>query len=386
LGHTTPVVVALQRESGTVPIVFVNVSDPIGSGFVASLARPAGNITGFMLYEEGITGKWLGLLKEIAPHLRRAALMANPISTPYDYFVRSAEVLLRTTPAAPFTALVAALGQGLGDEGFVEGRNVALEQRYADNQLDRLPVLAADLVRRQVSVIVGNVGAVDAARAVTTTIPIVFVTGEDPVKTGLVASLNRPEANLTGVTFFGGSTLNAKQLELLREIVPKATVLGVLGDVNYPPFEAQLPDAEVAGRALGRRIVVVKVSSEREFEGAFARIMQAGAGALLVSGSPFFTSQRRALVALAARHAIPAIYDQRDCVVDGGLISYSASFTGAYRQAGAYVGKILKGAKPAELPVLQPTTFELVLNLKTAKALGLDVPPTLLARADEVIE
>ena len=166
--------------------------------------------------------------------------------------------LLRTTPAAPFTALVAALGQGLGDEGFVEGRNVALEQRYADNQLDRLPVLAADLVRRQVSVIVGNVGAVDAARAVTTTIPIVFVTGEDPVKTGLVASLSRPEANLTGVTFFGGSTLNAKQLELLREIVPKATVFGVLGDVNYPPFEAQLPDSEVAGRALGRRIVVVR--------------------------------------------------------------------------------------------------------------------------------
>ena len=166
--------------------------------------------------------------------------------------------LLRTTPAAPFTALVAALRQGLGDEGFVEGRNVALEQRYADNQLDRLPVLAAALVRRQVSVIVGNVGAVDAARAVTTTIPIVFVTGEDPVKTGLVASLNRPEANLTGVTFFGGSTLNAKQLELLREIVPKATVFAVLGDVNYPPFEAQLPAAEVAGRALGRRMVVVK--------------------------------------------------------------------------------------------------------------------------------
>ena len=294
--------------------------------------------------------------------------------------------LLRTTPAAPFTALVAALRQGLGDEGFVESRNVALEQRYADNQLDRLPVLAADLVRRQVSVIVGNVGAVDAARAVTTTIPIVFVTGEDPVKTGLVASLNRPEANLTGVTFFGGSTLNAKQLELLREIVPKATVFAVLGDVNYPPFEAQLPATEVAGRALGRRMVVVRVSSEREFEGAFARIVQAGAGALLVSGSPFFTSQRRALVALATRHAIPAVYDQRDCVVDGGLISYSASFTGAYRQAGAYVGKILKGAKPAELPVLQPTTFELVLNLKTAKALGLEVPPSLLARADEVIE
>ena len=294
--------------------------------------------------------------------------------------------LLRSTPAAPFAHLVAALRQGLGDEGFVEGRNVAIEQRHADNQLDRLPGLAADLVRRQVSVIVSNLGAVDAARAATTTIPIVFVTGADPVKGGLVASLNRPEANLTGVTFFGGSQLNAKRLELLRDLVSKAAVFAVLGDVNYLEFEAELPALEAAGRALGRQTVVVKVSSEREFEGAFAKIVRAGAGALLVSGSPLFTSQRRTLVALAARHAIPAIYDQRDFVADGGLMSYSASFTGAYRQAGTYVGKILKGAKPSELPVLQPTTFELVLNIKTAKALGLDVPPSIQLRADEVIE
>jgi putative tryptophan/tyrosine transport system substrate-binding protein len=294
--------------------------------------------------------------------------------------------LLRSTPAAPFAALVAALRQGLGDEGYVEGRNVAIERRYADNQLDRLPGLAADLVHRQVSVIVGNTAAVEAARAATATIPIVFVIGEDPVKSGLVASLNRPEANLTGVTFFGGSQLNAKQLELLRDLVSNTSVFAVLGDINYPAFEAGLPALETASRALGRQMVVVKISSEREFEGAFAEIVQAGANALLVSGSAFFTSQRRALVALAARHAIPAIYDQRDFVVDGGLISYSASFTGAYRQAGTYVGKILKGAKPSELPVLQPTTFELVLNLKTAKTLGLEVPPTLLARADEVIE
>jgi putative tryptophan/tyrosine transport system substrate-binding protein len=294
--------------------------------------------------------------------------------------------LLRSTPAAPFAHIVAALRQGLADEGFVEGRNVAIEQRHADNQLERLPGLAADLVRQQVSVIVGNVVAVDAVRAVTATIPIVFVTGEDPVKGGLVASLNRPEANLTGVTFFGGSQLDAKRLELLRDLVSKAAVFAVLGDVNYPAFEPELPAVEAAGRALGRQIVVVKASSEGELEGAFAKIVQAGAGALLVSGSPFFTSQRRALVALAARHAIPAIYDQRDFVVDGGLISYSASFTGAYRQAGTYVGKILKGGKPSELPVLQPTTFELVLNLKTAKALGLDVPQSIQLRADEVIE
>ena len=294
--------------------------------------------------------------------------------------------LLRSTPAAPFTALVAALRQGLGDEGFVEGRNVAIEQRHADNQLDRLPDLAADLVRRQVSVIVANILAVDAVRAATASIPIVFVSGEDPVKGGLVASLNRPEANLTGVTFFGGSQLNAKRLELLRDLISKTGVFAVLGDVNYRDFEAGLPAIETASRALGWQLVVVKISSEREFEGAFAKIVQASASALLVSGSPFFTSQRRALVALAARHAIPAIYDQRDFVVDGGLMSYSTSITGAYRQAGTYVGKILKGAKPSELPVLLPTTFELVLNLKTAKALGLEVPPSLLVAADEVIE
>jgi putative ABC transport system substrate-binding protein len=294
--------------------------------------------------------------------------------------------LLRSTPAAPFARIVAALRHGLGEEGFVEGRNVAIEQRYADNRLDRLPSLAAELVRRQVSVIVGNISAVNAARAATATIPIVFVIGGDPVESGLVTSLNRPEANLTGVTLFGGSQLNAKQLELLRDLIPKTAVFAVLGDVNYPAFEAGLPAVETAARALGRQMVVVKTSSERDFDAALANVAQAGAGALLVSGSPFFTSQRRALIALAARHAIPAIYDQRDFVVDGGLISYGASFTDAYRQAGTYVGKILKGAKPSELPVLQPTAFELVLNLKTAKALGLEVPPTLLARADEVIE
>jgi putative ABC transport system substrate-binding protein len=293
---------------------------------------------------------------------------------------------LRSTTAAPFAHLLAALRQGLSDEGFAEGRNVAIEQRNADNQLDRLPVLATDLVRGNVSVIVGNVTAINAVRAATATIPIVFVTGADPVRSGLVASLNRPESNLTGVTFFGGSQLNTKQLELLRDLISKAAVFAVMGDANYPEFEAGLPAIEAASRALGRQIMVVKVSSEHEFEAAFAKIVYAGAGALLVSGSPFFTSLRRALVALAARHAVPAIYDQRDFVADGGLISYSASFTDAYRQAGTYVGKILKGAKPADLPVLQPTKFDLVINLKPAKALGVDVPDKLLALADEVIE
>jgi ABC-type uncharacterized transport system substrate-binding protein len=294
--------------------------------------------------------------------------------------------LLRTTPAAPFAHLVAALRQGLKDEGFVEGANVSIEQRWADNQLDRLPALAADLVRRQVAAIVGNVGAVEAARAATAAIPIIFVTGEDPVKSGLVSSLNRPQGNLTGVTFFGGAQLNVKQLELLRDLAPKATLIAMLGDPGYSGFEAAVPDVIEAGRTLGRQIVIVKAGSEGELEGAFERIRQAGAGALLVSGSPLFTSRRQALVALAARLAIPAVYDLRELVVAGGLMSYSASFTGAYRQAGSYAGRILKGAKPSELPVLQPTTFELVINLSAAKALGLDVPPTLLARADEVIE
>jgi putative ABC transport system substrate-binding protein len=294
--------------------------------------------------------------------------------------------LLRSTPAAPFGGLVAALRQGLNDEGFVEGRNVVIEQRWADNHLDRLPALTADLVRQKATVIVGNVVAIKAARTVTTTIPIIFVSGDDPVKMGLVASLNQPKGNNTGITFFGGAQLNAKQLELLRDLVLNAKVIAVLEDINYPAIEAGLSDVEVAGRKLGRQIVVVKVSNADEFDAAFVKIVQAKAGALLVSGSPLFTSQRRALIALAARHAIPAIYDQRAYVVDGGLISYSASFNGAYRQAGAYAGKIIKGAKPSELPVQQPTRFELSINLKTAKALGLTVPPTLLARADEVIE
>jgi putative tryptophan/tyrosine transport system substrate-binding protein len=227
---------------------------------------------------------------------------------------------------------------------------------------------------------------VEAARAATKTIPIVFVTGEDPVKSGLVTSVNRPGSNLTGVTFFGGAQLNVKRLELLRDLLPAATVVAALVDLSYPAIDPELPDVVAAGRALGRRIAVVKISGERDFEPAFETIKRAGAAALLVSGSPFFTSQRRALIALAARYAIPAIYDLREFVVDGGLISYSASFTNAYRQAGAYAGKLINGAKPSELPVLQPVTFELAVNLKTAKALDLDMPSSIQLRADEVIE
>ena len=315
------------------------------------------------------------------------SVVAWPLAASAQQSAMPAVGLLRTTPATPFAHLVAALRQGLNDEGLVEGRNVTLEQRWADNQLDRLPSLAADLIRRKVGVIVANADAAEAARAATTTIPIVFVAGEDPVKAGLVKSLNRPEGNLTGVTFFGGAQLNAKRLELLRDLVPNATVIAALGDPkNYTAFETELPALLEAGHALGRQIVVVRVDNEGEFEPAFAKMVQAGAGALMVSGSPFFTSRRQTLIALAARHAIPAIYDLREFVVDGGLMSYSASFTGAYRQAGVYAAKLLKGTKPSDLPVLQPTTFELTINLKTAKALGLAVPPSIQLRADEVIE
>jgi len=294
--------------------------------------------------------------------------------------------LLRSTPAAPFKELVVALREGLKETGFVDGYNVALEQRWADNESDKLPGLAADLVRHKAAVIIGNQQAIEPAKAASATTPIIFVTGEDPVVAGLVKSLNRPEGNVTGVTFFGGSQLNAKRMELLHELVPKATTVAVFGDTGYPTFEPGLADIEAAARAIGLQIIVVRIAQRKDFEDAFAKVVRAGASALLVSGSPFFSSERTTIVALAARHAIPAIYDLREQAVAGGLISYSASITSAYRQAGVYAGRILKGAKPSELPVQQPTKFELVLNLKTAKALGLTIPSGVLSIADEIIE
>jgi putative ABC transport system substrate-binding protein len=290
---------------------------------------------------------------------------------------------LRNTIAAPFAHLVAEVAKGLSEEGFVEGRNVIIEQRWGDNQPDRLPGLAADLVRQKASVIVGNSPAVLAAvRVAGPTVPFVFVVGGDPVKMGLVASLNRPEGNLTGVTFFGGSLLGAKRLALLHELVPKISVVAVL--LDDATFEIEV--VETAARALGLQIVPVKLASERDLDAAFDRIVATGAGALLFGGGPVVRGQIQQIVALAAHHALPTIYELRDYVEAGGLISYAASFPGAYRQAGAYAGRILKGAKPSELPVLQPTKFEMAINLKTAKALGLTVPQTLLVAADQVIE
>jgi len=292
---------------------------------------------------------------------------------------------LRSTAAAGSVHLVSAFRQGLNDAGFVEGQNVIIDYRWADDQDDKLKGMAADLVRRRVAVIVGNTPSTRAAKAATATVPIVFVMGSDPVRAGLVASINRPGGNVTGVVFTTGD-LTAKRLGLLHELVPKAAVIAVLLDPKYPELELVAKDAVAAGRAIAREVLIVKAANEREFNAAFATIVQAGAGALLVGGGSFFNNQRRKLVALAGHHSLPASYVNREFVEAGGLMSYGSSQTEAYRRAGNYVGRILKGTKPADLPVEMASRFEMVINLAVAKALGLEIPPMLLARADEVIE
>jgi putative tryptophan/tyrosine transport system substrate-binding protein len=292
---------------------------------------------------------------------------------------------LRSTSPTDATHLVTAFRDGLKETGFVEGQNVAIEYRYAEGRNDRLPALVADLIDRRVAVIVGNNPAAFAAKTATSTVPIVFAYGGDPVKDGLVASLNRPGGNVTGVVFIQG-VLGAKRLELLRQIVPKATTIAVLVNPNNPEAVSERSDVQAAALAIGQQLLVLDVSSDRDIETAFATFVQRGAGALLVGSGAFFFSNRERIVALAARHALPASYPQREPVVAGGLMSYGSSLTDAYRQAGIYAGRVLKGEKPADLPVMRSTKFEFVINLKTAKALGLTVPQSLLVAADEVIE
>jgi ABC-type uncharacterized transport system substrate-binding protein len=283
---------------------------------------------------------------------------------------------------APF---VTAFRQGLKEAGFVEGQNVAIEFRWTEGQSDRQPALATELVRAQMAVIVtGTVGGL-AAKTATATIPIVFVVGADPVKTGLVPSFNRPGGNVTGVSFFSNE-LAAKRLGLLHELLPQATAIAVLINSNFPDAADQSRNVQEAARTLGLQIRVLNASTDTDIDSGFATFAQQRADALVVAADPFFTARRNRIISLAARHAIPAIYDLREWAATGGLISYGTDLADAFRQTGIYTGKILKGTKPADLPVMQSTKYELVINLKTAKALGLTVPPALLARADEVIE
>jgi len=292
---------------------------------------------------------------------------------------------LNSASAIGYASMAAAFKQGLNETGYVDGTNVAIEYRWADDQYDRLPALATDLVSRRVAVIFANSPSIAAAKAATSTIPIIMMSGDDPVRLGFVTSFNRPGGNITGVSILSGE-LAAKRLELLRELVPHAKTIAILINSDFGPSGRFRSDVEVAARALRLPIEFLQANNEREIDHAFNSLAQTRADALLVGPGPFLDSRRDLLVALAAKMAIPAGYETRATAVAGGLISYGADVGDGYRRAGRYVGRILKGEKPAELPVDQATRFELVINLKTAKALGLEMPASVLARADEVIE
>ena len=281
---------------------------------------------------------------------------------------------------------LAGFHQGLSETGYVEGQNFAIEYRWAEGHYDRLPALAADLVGRKVDVIVASATpGIAAAKGATSTIPIIFLGGGDLVAAGLVASLARPGGNLTGISIFGRE-LNPKRFDLLSDLVPETKMIALLVNPNNSGAEPTIQDVQEAARAKGVQLHTLKAGSESEIDAAFVALIQLHAGALVVGSDPFFNSRREQLVALAARHAVPAIYEWREFAEAGGLIAYGPSLTGTWRQVGVYVGRMLAGAKPADLPIQQPTKFELIINLKTAKALGLTVPPSILARADEVIE
>jgi putative ABC transport system substrate-binding protein len=293
---------------------------------------------------------------------------------------------LNSASPAQYARMVTAFRQGLSDAGYVEGQNVEIEFRWADGQYDRLPALAADLVRRQISVIFANTPGVQAAIVATKTVPIVFAVSGDPVKDGLVTSLNRPGGNVTGVTQTNVE-VTPKRLELLHELVPAASVMALLVNPTGPTLaEATSKNLQAASRTLGLQLEVLNASTEGDFDEVFAKLIQLRAGGLVIGSDPFFTSRSEQLAALSVRHAVPTIYQYREFAVAGGLLSYGGSLTSSYREAGVYIGRILKGEKPADLPIVQATKVELIINLKTAKAFGLTVPLPLLGRADEVIE
>ena len=287
-----------------------------------------------------------------------------------------------------YAYLLTAIRRGLRESGYIEGRNVAIEYRWAEDRYDRVPALADDLVRRQVDVIIANGGGgyvAKVAKAATATIPIVFTTNLDPVKSGLVASLNHPGGNATGMSLFS-SLLEPKKFELIHELVPKAAAIAILVNSDNPNSQSIVKMVKAAGDGVGRSLVVATGSTDREIESAYATVVERRAGGLIVAADPFFNDRREQIVALSARHTIPAIYEWREFVEVGGLMSYGSSITDTFRQIGVYAGRILKGEKPGDLPVQQPTKFELVVNLKTAKTLGLEVPTAILLRAEEVIE
>jgi putative tryptophan/tyrosine transport system substrate-binding protein len=294
--------------------------------------------------------------------------------------------MLSGSSAATTTTFLAGFREALRDAGYIEGQNVVIEFQSAEGQYDRLPVLAAELIHRPAAIIVASsLPSVFAAKAATSTIPIVFISSGDPVQLGLVASLNRPGGNITGVNFFA-LDVASKRLELMIEVVPGVTVIGLLTNPNNPRTDVEIGQLQAAARAIGKQILVVKASSERDFDAAFETLVQQRAGAVLIPAEPLFFLWREQLVALAARYALPAMYDVREFTAAGGLLSYGFSLANTYRLAAGQVARILKGAKPADLPILQPTKFELVVNLRTAKTLGLTIPESFLLRADEVVE
>jgi len=310
---------------------------------------------------------------------------ASPVLARAQQQVMPVVGFLNGASPSNYGRMVAAFRQGLMEAGFVEGQNVAIEYRWAEGHYDRLPDMAIDLVRRQVAVIAANTPAAPAAKAATTKIPIVFASGSDPVASGLVASFNQPGGNLTGMSLISDE-VGAKQLGLLRELMPAVTLIGLLVNTASPTAGPNVRDVQQAANTIGQPTRRLNATNTDEIELAFATLAQIPGAALIVIADTFFIARREQLVALAARHSLPTVYSFSDFAAAGGLMSYGASLADGYRQVGNYTGRILKGENPAGLPVVRPTKFELVINLKTAKALGIDVPPTLLARADDVIE
>jgi putative ABC transport system substrate-binding protein len=317
--------------------------------------------------------------------LLSGAGLAWPLTAHAQQTARPVIGLLRGGPLAASEHIVDAFRRGLAETGYVDRQNIEIEYHPVEDQARQLPELIAELTRRKVTLLVGNTPAAHAAKVAGATVPFVFASGGDPVRDGIVSSLNRPGGNVTGVVFFN-AVLGAKRVELLRQLVPGATTIAMLVNPNIANSGADRRDAQAAALSIGKQLVVFEANTERDIDAAFAAFAEQRPGALLVGSGGFLNLHREKLVALAARHAIPAIYAQREATVAGGLMSYGASITGAYRQAGVYAGRILKGEKPGDLPVVQSSTFEFVINLKTAKSLGLEFHPQLLATADEVIE